>query len=67
LPADYWDRLPERIDAVTQAQVQAAAKKYLDPSRLQIVVVGEPSKIADSLKQFGTVETYDVNGKRIEK
>jgi len=65
LPADYWDRLPERIDAVTQAQVQAAAKKYLDPSRLQIVVVGEPSKIADSLKQFGTVETYDTNGKRI--
>jgi zinc protease len=65
LPADYWERLPERIDAVTQAQVQAAAKKYLDPSRLQIVVVGEPSKVADSLKQFGTVETYDVNGKRI--
>ena len=65
LPADYWERLPERIDAVTQAQVQASAKKYLDPSRLQIVVVGEPSKVADSLKQFGTVETYDVNGKRI--
>jgi zinc protease len=65
LPADYWDKLPERIDAVTPAQVQAAAKKYLDPSRLQIVVVGEPTKIADSLKQFGTVETYDTNGKRI--
>lgn len=65
LPADYWDTLPNRIDAVTQEQVQAAAKKYLDPSRLQIVVVGEPSKIAESLKQFGTVETYDTNGKRI--
>lgn len=65
LPADYWDKLPERIDAVTQSQVQAAAKKYLDPSRLQIVVVGEPTKIAESLKQFGTVETYDTNGKRI--
>jgi zinc protease len=65
LPADYWDKLPNRIDAVTQAEVQAAAKKYLDPSRLQIVVVGDASKIADSLKQFGTVETYDTNGKRI--
>ncbi len=65
LPADYWDRLPERINGVTQAEVQAAAKKYLDPSRLQIVVVGEPTKIAESLKQFGTVETYDTNGKRI--
>jgi len=67
LPADYWDRLPERIAAVTQAEVQAAAKKYLDPSRLQIVVVGDASKIADSLKQFGTVETYDTNGKRIDR
>ena len=36
LPADYWDKYPERITAVTQAQVQAAAKKYLDPSRLHI-------------------------------
>jgi zinc protease len=65
LPADYWDKLPSRIDAVTQAEVQAASKKYLDPARLQIVVVGDASKIADSLKQFGTVETYDTNGKRI--
>ena len=65
LPADYWDKLPNRIDAVTQAEVQAASKKYLDPARLQIVVVGDASKIADSLKQFGTVEMYDTNGKRI--
>ena len=28
LPVDYWDKYPERITAVTQAQVQAAAKKY---------------------------------------
>ncbi len=45
--------------------MQAAAKKYLDPARLQIVVVGDASKIADGLKQFGTVEMYDTNGKRI--
>jgi len=65
LPADYWDKYPERIAAVTQAQVQAAAKKYLDPSRLQIVAVGEPSKIADILKRLGPVEMYDADGKRV--
>lgn len=63
LPADYWDRFPERIDAVTQAQVQETAKKYLDSGRLQIVIVGDP-KIGDLLKKYGTVETYDVDGKR---
>lgn len=65
LPADYWDKYPERITAVTQAQVQAAAKKYLDPARLQIIAVGEPTKVAEILKKFGTVETYDTEGKRV--
>jgi zinc protease len=65
LPADYWDKYPERVMAVTQAEVQAAAKKYLDPARLQMVVVGDPTKVADLLKQFGTVEMFDTNGKPI--
>jgi predicted Zn-dependent peptidase len=64
LPADYWDKYPERLMAITKEQVQAAAVKYLDPSRLQIVAVGDASKIGDGLKAFGTVETYDVNGTR---
>jgi zinc protease len=64
LPADYWDRYPERIAAVTQAQVQEAAKKYLDPSRLQIVAVGD-AKIADILKGYGALDVYDTEGKRI--
>ena len=67
LPADYWDKYPERVMAVTQAQVQAAAKKYLEPGRLQVVAVGDPTKIADLLKKFGPVETYDTNGKPIGK
>jgi zinc protease len=63
LPADYWDRYPERLMAITQAQVQAAAQKYLDPARLQIVAVGDATKIGDGLKAFGTVELYGVDGK----
>ncbi len=63
LPADYWDKYPDRIMAVTQAQVQAAARAYLDPARLHIVTVGEPAKIAEVLKQFGTVTTYDTDGR----
>jgi predicted Zn-dependent peptidase len=66
LPADYWDKFPERVAAVTQAQVQEAAKKYLALERLQIIAVGDP-KIGDSLKQFGTVETYDTEGKIVGK
>jgi zinc protease len=64
LPADCWDRYPERLMAITREQVQAAAVKYLDPARLQIVAVGDGMKIGDGLKQFGTVEIYDTDGKR---
>jgi zinc protease len=66
LPSDYWDRRAERLIAVTSAQVQAAARKYLAPDRLQIVAVGDPARVADSLKKLGTIETYDIEGKRVE-
>jgi predicted Zn-dependent peptidase len=65
LAADYWDKYPERITAVTQAQVQAVAKKYLDSPRLQIVAVGEPAKTPAALKEFGSIETYDTEGRRV--
>jgi zinc protease len=66
LPVDYWDRLPDRIMAVTQARVQEAAKKYLDPSRLQIVTVGEAAKIGEIVGKFGPVTVYDVNGRIVK-
>jgi hypothetical protein len=45
--------------------VQRVAKKYLDLSRVQIVAVGDATKIADVLKQYGTVEIYDTEGKPV--
>jgi predicted Zn-dependent peptidase len=65
LPADYWDKYPERVMAVTPQQVQDAAKKYLDPSRLQIVAVGEGKVIGEALKKFGKVAVYDTEGKMV--
>jgi len=65
LAADYWDRYPDRVTAVTSAQVQAIARKYLAPDRLQIVAVGDPGPIAAPLNKLGVVEAYDANGKRL--
>ena len=63
-PADYWDKYPERIMAITREQVQATAKKYFDPSRIQIIAVGDGTKIAEGLKKYGTLEVYDTEGRR---
>ena len=64
LPLEYWDEYPDRIMAITQTQVQAVARKYLGPSTLQIIAVGDGSRIADVLDDFGTVDTYDTEGQR---
>jgi zinc protease len=63
LSADYWDTYTQKIAAITADDVQRVAKKYLDLSRMQIVAVGDATKITDVLKQYGTVEIYDTEGK----
>jgi predicted Zn-dependent peptidase len=63
LAADYWDKYPDRIAAVTKAQIQTVARKYLIADRMQIVAVGDPAKVADTLKKLGEVEIYDAEGK----
>jgi len=65
LPMDYWDRYAERIAAVTEGDVQAGAKKYLDPSRLQIVADGSEEAAARALRKLGPVDVYDADGKKI--
>ena len=66
LPANYWDTNPQRIMAVTAEQVQAAAKQYLDPSKLQVVAVGDASKVGDVLAKYGVVVKYDAEGRIIK-
>jgi zinc protease len=66
LPADYWDTYPAKVSAVTAAQAQAAAAKYWDPSRLQIVAVGDAAKITDIMKKRGTLEVFDADGKPVK-
>jgi predicted Zn-dependent peptidase len=65
-PADYWDKYADRINAITPAQVQAVAKKYLDPAKLQIVAVGDSTKIEPSLRKLGPVELFDDEGRAVK-
>ena len=52
---------------VTAEEVQRVAKKYLDPGALQVVAVGDASKIKPVLEKYGSVEVYDIQGKRVEQ
>ena len=66
LPPDYWDKYPDRIDAVTAADVQRVAQKYWAADRLQIVAVGDASKVEPTLKKLGALQEFDAEGKPIK-
>jgi zinc protease len=63
-PADYWDAYPAKIMAVTPVDVQNAARKYINPANIQIVAVGDVSKIKGPMGKYGQVEIYDAEGKK---
>lgn len=62
LPADYWDAYSSKIAAVTAEDVQRVARKYLNPETLQLVAVGDATKIKTILETYGAVDVYDTNG-----
>ena len=64
-PADYWDTYPAKIRAVTAADVQRVARKYLVPQSLQLVAVGDASQIKPALEKYGPVEIFDNDGTRV--
>jgi len=65
LPKDYYKTYLKRLDAVTAEDVQAAAKKYLDPATMLIAVVGSASDVKEKLAKFGPVDIYDEDGNSV--
>ncbi|HEX5000015.1 MAG TPA: pitrilysin family protein [Terriglobia bacterium] len=67
LPADYWDTYPQKVSAVSAADVRRVAQQYLDPDTLQVVAVGAASAIIPAMRKYGPVEIYNVEGKKISR
>lgn len=60
--ADYWDTYPARIMGVSGDDVQRVALKYINPEAIQIVAVGDASKIKSILEKYGALDIYDTKG-----
>lgn len=69
LPDDYFNSYIQRVRAVTVADVQRVANRYLDPSRMAILVVGDRKAIEPglrSLEMIGSTITFvDTEGKPV--
>lgn len=68
LPPDYFDSYRARIAAVTADDVLRVAQLHLDPARMQVVAVGDPSAVRGQLESLalGPVHTYDATGTRLD-
>ncbi len=61
LPANTLERFVDSLKKVTREDIQAAARKYLKPDKMEILVVGNKDQVGDQLKQFGKVNTIDIS------
>jgi zinc protease len=71
LPADYYANYLKRVDAITAADVQRVAQKYVRPDQMYILAVGNAKDIADKLVAFdkdnNTITYFDATGEVVDR
>ena len=55
LPANYYDSYIQNVSAVTIADVQRVAQRYLDPDKMAILVVGDRAVVEKGLREIDGV------------
>ena len=60
LPDDYYKTYADHIAAVTTADVRKAAQRWIDPTKMAIVLVGDESQIGAGVKMM--VGDYERRG-----
>jgi len=68
LASDYFQKLPDRLNAVSAEDAKAVAKKYLHPDQMILICVGDRAKIEPELVKLdlGAIEFRDADGKLIQ-
>ncbi|HKB13824.1 MAG TPA: pitrilysin family protein [Vicinamibacterales bacterium] len=63
LPDDYFSKYVENIQAVTVADAQRVAQKYLHPDRMAVVVVGDVKTIEPGIRalNLGPIKTMTID------
>jgi zinc protease len=66
LPPDYFNNYSARVRAVTLKDITRVANRYLDPSRMAILVVGDRKAVEPGLRSLGigdTITLLDAEGR----
>lgn len=62
LPKDYYATYLQKLNAYTVADINATAKRLIEPDKFIITTVGNGTEIKEKLAQFGEVVEYDIMG-----
>ncbi len=67
LPANYLQTYRDKINAVTSADIQRVANKYIQPDKIALVIVGDTSEILNQVKPYSSkIDIFDANGKKLD-
>ncbi len=68
LPANFVDQQNKILAKLTKAEVDAIAKKLINPEKMNVLLVGDKEKIYEGVKNLGyEIVELDVDGKPIVK
>ncbi len=68
LPANYTEIQQKILKNMTKKDIDELAKKYIDVTKLNMLLVGDKAKILPGLKRLGyPIVELDVDGKPVEK
>jgi zinc protease len=67
LPANYTETQAKILKNMTKEQMEAMTRKYLDPAKMNILLVGDKARILDGVKKLGyEVVELDADGNRVD-
>ena len=68
LPANYIEQQNKILKSLTKKDIDALAKKWIRPDKLNMLLVGDKAKILPGLQKLGyKIVELDVDGKPVEK
>jgi zinc protease len=68
LPANYADQQNKIMKGITQNDINTLAKKWVNPNKLNMLLVGDKAKILPGLQKLGyKIIELDVDGRPVEK
>ncbi|NBC24769.1 MAG: hypothetical protein GVX78_04050 [Bacteroidetes bacterium] len=68
LPKDFYESYLKKIEAVTKADVQRAAKKYIRPNGANVLIVGNKDDVAEKVVKFdgdGEITFLNAEGEKV--